>query len=230
MPASVFFFLADLQHARLVEVQGSNRRAACCGQAKYFQAVPTKVLLPVVTARMKEIDNFPGIWIFSNATSAFAQGITNACQAEVVFCTHPFVGARHDVIDMKSGDLTFLRQATILAAVPGASDDQASQPFGNAAHERGRRCCPLRSARSRKRLNISASSTRPSASRRSALDKLPWSSCLSSSWCKRRSSALGKRNCFRSPGNSTCTTTWSAMEPPPNRIAAIIAAPRAPGH
>ncbi len=162
---------------------------------------PMKMLMPFVAARVKEHCHHSGGGIDGGTSRPFAQGTIDARPCQVADLGRTSRRNRHDVVDMIRRSLADLSKPAIFASTTSPVNDEATQLCRDWAH--GRLPFDLHSARRRNMLMICAISTNPSASFRSGADSLPSMSCLSNNCCKRRSSAFGKRSCFRSPGKLT---------------------------
>ena len=113
-----------------------------------------------------------------------SQRTGNAGESQIACRRWPAGRLPDDVIDVKNGFLSRLRQPTILATIAGPAHDLSPQPGGDGGH------CAMRSARRRSSVKNSARLTKPSASARStAVSGWP-ESCRSRRACKCDSNGL----------------------------------------
>lgn len=118
-------------------------------------------------------------------------------QGKIIERSGSAVGARSNMIDVKRGFLTDLRQSAVFATIVRPAGDFRSQTGGNVAHGE------IRSARNRSKVRNSARLTKPSASSRSCFVSDCPESWRSSNVCNRAATASGSLNRARSPGRST---------------------------
>jgi len=99
--------------------------------------------------------------------------------------TFPAGDDGHNMIDMERGFLTELREPTILTPVSRSQDHRPPEPAGNSTHFPLDRRETARPARSQSKESISARSTSPCASLRSAAVRRRPLSWRSSNSCNR---------------------------------------------
>jgi len=154
---------ADGHDEEAVHSQQINLGPAMGRNPKDSITSPRKVLVPRLITRVKQEGFNSGEWINRAAACAFAQGAGNAGESQVFqlgFATRYYW---NDVVGMKSRLLPFLGQSTVFATV--------SRPLDNLGLQSRRdvhAACVDLFARSYSRERNSATSTSPSASRRSA--------------------------------------------------------------
>jgi hypothetical protein len=176
------FFLADCDDQEAIHFQQFSRGSPCWRDAADALAVPCKMIAPALAAWMKERDLGARGGIGCTESSRLSQGTRNAGQRQVSEFRCAATDHGMNMIDMKSGFLTRLRQTAIFTSVASAPHDFSPQPAGN-IHVTLRRGLRVRSL-SRER--NSANSTNPSASRRSPAESGFPKSCWSSNVLRRR--------------------------------------------
>jgi hypothetical protein len=170
---------------------------------------------PPLSSRVEEGNTASGLRIQSRSSCLFAKRARHADEGQIVAGCGASNRSRRDVIDMKGCFVPFLGETAILAMVTRPTHNVMAPPDGDGAHvrvaeSRARAEC---AARSRSSVRNSASSTRPSASARSAsLNAFP-ASCLSRSSRRRALSAAGSRNPARSSGISSSNATTRDIKP-----------------
>ena len=113
---------------------------------------------------MKERSRFPSQRVRRLSASSFAQGTGDARQSEILECGRAPIGPRMDVVYVKLRFLPGLGESAVFATATRKPDYRPPQRKGyiHAAADR------MRDARSLSSESISAKSTKPSASLRSA--------------------------------------------------------------
>ncbi len=139
-----------------------------------------EMLLPIVTAWMKQNGKSASFRILSFRSCTFSQRTRYTCKGQVSWDRFPAVRQRPDMIHMKCCLLKLLRQPAVLASFIGPLADQAIQKLRHTSAHRPR--TPFRRFnRSFSNVSISDNSTSASASRRSIADNRPPRSCWSRS-------------------------------------------------
>jgi hypothetical protein len=156
----------DFDDQRPIQPQRGNGGSSRIGNSMQMAAAPDKMLFPTLSSWMKEIRLFAGPGIDNHASCPFPQRTGNAGQRQIIGNGGAIGDHRDDVIDMKRGLLSGLRETTILTTPFGPDDHLTLERGGDAHAERvtfGREALSFSSVR------LSANSTKPSASLRSAL-------------------------------------------------------------
>jgi len=85
------------------------------------------MLSPSVTSRVEQQNDFAGVRIRRVRSSALSERARNTCKSQI--SQHRFAGSTSwdHMIDVKRGFLTILRDAAILAAIPCAFANTATQ-------------------------------------------------------------------------------------------------------
>ncbi len=143
-----------------VHFQSIHRCPACGRPPNEAASFPLKVIGPDLLAWVKNGGAPPRSRIGCRATRAFPEGAGNAGEGEVFERGRAAVGERVNVIGMKLRLLPSLGESAVFAA--------PARPLKHRAFQRDRHRHAAAAARSFSSESISASSTRPSASRRSA--------------------------------------------------------------
>lgn len=176
MPASQGFLGPDSLREQPVHLQNLDGRAARGGAAENATGFPLKMVRPSMNARMKDRNSFAGGRVGCLPACAFAQRTRHARQREIIQRSRAACSERMNMIDVESSLLTCLGKPAVFAALPRALKDRSSE----AGRYHQAAAAVAFDARSFNSESISAISTRPSASSRSAAVKGVPSSCRSS--------------------------------------------------
>ena len=166
MSSSQCLFPPNCENHRPVEIKGRNSSPSHAGHSHKNRAFPAKMCPPVVVARREDADFVARIRIAHVQSGGLSQRARDTSECQIAGrCRSP--GAhRNDMIDVKRCFLSDLRKPTIFASVLGASDHRSAKPLANHRHD-SEPPGACRSARNRRTVSVSASSTNPSASARS---------------------------------------------------------------
>ena len=171
------------------------------------------MIAPQLAARMKKPHERARNWIKRDGSSILPKRTCHAGKRKVRKNSLTPVSPRMDMIDMECRLLGPLRQQAILAQLPGPlaypCGEKVRHPILHDGYFR-----LDAAALAFINDNISASSVRAFASRRSPAVSFPPRSWRSSKSCKRSCRAGGKRNCFQSFGRLSSMTTFCATAIP----------------
>jgi hypothetical protein len=170
MAAASRLFGADRLGHSAVQLQGGNSGSARGSQAHDRETAPTKMLAPPLSARMEERDGASGLRVLPGSTRLFPKRTRDTSQGQVVGSGQASCGPRHNVVNVEGCFLPVLGQSAVLTPITRAEHDPTTQWIRDAAHRRFEETAarPAPSARRRRSVSNSASSTKPSASDRSA--------------------------------------------------------------
>ena len=164
MSAAQGFLRTDGLGEEPVHFQRVHRGAAGGCAPRDAAALPLKVIGPALGARVKKLSLFPGQRICCLAACAFAQGTGDAGEGEIFERGRAGLSQRLDVIHMKLRLLPNLGESAVFATTARTIQNRAPQRDW---HLHAAAACG-RNARSFRSDIISAISTNPSASLRSA--------------------------------------------------------------
>ena len=112
-----------------IYIEDSYRCPARSSLANQIDSAPLKMLVPILSARMKQLCNLVCLRIDTRQVRSLVQIAIDTGKSKVVEIVGPAMNLRNDVFDVKCGERRIiLMQVTILASILGALTDLSSSP------------------------------------------------------------------------------------------------------
>ncbi len=120
-----FFSLPYPNSSWMVEVHRFGGGPADWSKRNDTVALPKKVVMPAVFARMEEANELPGLKILHFNTVGLAKIASRACPCKVFESRITAARPRHDMFNVEGGALECLVHATVFATLLGTLGDLA---------------------------------------------------------------------------------------------------------
>jgi hypothetical protein len=128
------FFASDGKNQSPIHLQGIHCGSAYCSQPHQVNAIPMKMIFPIILARVIKSNILTTQRIGCGLAGRLTQRAGHTSQCQVFRESFATNRNRNDMVNMECGFLSLLRQPTILAMVRGSLNYKFPKSLGDLTH------------------------------------------------------------------------------------------------